>query len=211
LSLIPTQYLTEHSEKNSHKEISFSNALMCPAHLITDGEFIMETQHGDKTLLSFLEKSESLISEIGLGCALYQEKLTELKNRLVEGRFHLAVLGQFKRGKSTLLNALIGEPILPVAVIPLTAAPTFIQFGTEPMIQVSFGNGLNPESFAGQTTAERTAFLTRYVTEEGNPKNHHHMNPSAWVKGLTRSCRRRHLLTIEFNPVLHRCIPRPAV
>lgn len=151
---------------------SAPNALMCPTHFIAGGEFIMETQHEDKTLLSFLEISESLISEIGPGCALYQEKLNELKNRLVEGRFHLAVLGQFKRGKSTLLNALIGEPILPVAVIPLTAAPTFIQFGSVPMIQVSFGNGQSPESFTGQTTAERTAFLTQYVTEEGNPKNH---------------------------------------
>ncbi len=132
----------------------------------------METQHEDKMLLSFLEKSESLISEIGPGCTLYQEKLNELKNRLVEGKFHLAVLGQFKRGKSTLLNALIGEPILPVAVIPLTAAPTFIQFGSTPMIRVSFGNGQGPKSFTGQTTDERTAFLTQYVTEEGNPKNH---------------------------------------
>ena len=138
----------------------------------TDGEFMVEALNEDKSLLSFLERSENLISQIGSGCTLYQDKLNELKNRLVEGRFHLAVLGQFKRGKSTLLNALIGEPILPVSVIPLTAAPTFIQFGSTPMIRVSFGNGQSPESFTGQTTAERTAFLTQYVTEEGNPKNH---------------------------------------
>jgi hypothetical protein len=43
----------------------------------------------------------------------------------------IAVPGQFKGGKSTLRNALIGEPILPAGVVPLTAAPTFIQFGRD--------------------------------------------------------------------------------
>jgi hypothetical protein len=41
----------------------------------------------------------------------------------------LAVLGQFKRGKSTLLNALLGEPLLPTSVVPLTAIPTFLRAG----------------------------------------------------------------------------------
>src|ERR1035438_2708199 len=31
--------------------------------------------------------------------------------RIAEGRFYVACVGQFKRGKSTLLNALIGKPI----------------------------------------------------------------------------------------------------
>ena len=54
------------------------------------------------------------------------ESLRLLRTRLEEGRFHLAVLGQFKRGKSTLLNALLGEPLLPTSVVPLTAIPTFL-------------------------------------------------------------------------------------
>ena len=44
------------------------------------------------------------------------EKLRALRTRLEEGRFHLAVLGQFKRGKSTFLNAFLGEALLPTSV-----------------------------------------------------------------------------------------------
>jgi hypothetical protein len=36
----------------------------------------------------------------------------ELATRVEEGRFHVACVGQFKRGKSTLLNAIIGAPLL---------------------------------------------------------------------------------------------------
>jgi len=49
--------------------------------------------------------------------------------RIAEGRFYVACVGQFKRGKSTLLNALIGEPILPSGVVPVTAVPTILRFG----------------------------------------------------------------------------------
>ena len=52
-----------------------------------------------------------------------------LAARVSEGRFYLACIGQFKRGKSTLINALIGEPVLPVGFIPVTAVPTVIRYG----------------------------------------------------------------------------------
>ena len=61
--------------------------------------------------------------------AAHARRLDELEKRLSQGRFHLAVLGQVKRGKSTLLNALLGEDVLPSSVVPLTAIPTFIQYG----------------------------------------------------------------------------------
>jgi septin family protein len=44
--------------------------------------------------------------------------------RVVEGRFYLACVGQFKRGKSTLINALIGQEVVPTGFIPVTAVPT---------------------------------------------------------------------------------------
>lgn len=122
-------------------------------------------------LISLLDKGVSLISGLGQDFEHEAKKLSGLKGRLVDGRFHLAVLGQFKRGKSTLLNALISEPILPVSVIPLTAVPTFIQFGAEPMIRVHYGDNRKVEEFRGASTGDQTAFLVKYVTEEGNPKN----------------------------------------
>ncbi len=64
------------------------------------------------------------------------ERLLSLRARLEEGRFHLAVLGQFKRGKSTFLNAFLGEALLPTSVVPLTAIPTFVEYGPEVRIRV---------------------------------------------------------------------------
>jgi GTPase SAR1 family protein len=49
-----------------------------------------------------------------------QEEITgrieRLRKRLSEGVFKVAVLGQFKRGKSTLLNALLEMQLLPTGV-----------------------------------------------------------------------------------------------
>src|SRR5208282_1997303 len=53
-----------------------------------------------------------------------------LAERVSEGRFYAACVGQFKRGKSTLLNALIGHAVLPTAVVPVTSVPTIIRHGT---------------------------------------------------------------------------------
>ncbi|MFH1991254.1 MAG: dynamin family protein [Pseudomonadota bacterium] len=122
-------------------------------------------------LISVLNVATNLVSVLGSAFKHEAKKLSALKDRLMDGRFHLAVLGQFKRGKSTLLNALVAEPILPVSVIPLTAVPTFIQFGAVPKIRVHFGDTRSVEEFSGASTSDRTAFLVKYVTEEGNPKN----------------------------------------
>jgi len=99
------------------------------------------------------------------------KKLQSLRTRLEKGRFHLAVLGQFKRGKSTLLNAFLGEPLLPTSVVPLTAIPTFLEYGPEVRIRVRYQDERPSREFSGKTTAEFVDILHGFVTEEGNPKN----------------------------------------
>lgn len=123
------------------------------------------------SLADLLEKTAVTTAELGPQFDHYCNKLIDLRNRFSEGRFHLAVLGQFKRGKSTLLNALTGEPILPVGIVPLTAAPTFIQFGDAPKIRVRYQDGRPVDEFTGDSTVERSAYLTGFVTEKGNPQN----------------------------------------
>lgn len=76
-------------------------------------------------VVSLPDRAAGLIGELGNDFSPEGERLAVLRERLVRERFHLAVLGQFKRGKSTLLNALLGETLLPTAVLPLTAIPTF--------------------------------------------------------------------------------------
>jgi predicted GTPase len=86
-----------------------------------------------------------------------------LKEKLLQGKFNLAVLGQFKRGKTTLINALLGSRLLPTAVVPLTSIITLIKYGTDLHIEVFFNNGDKKEIMLEE--------LSDYVTERGNPEN----------------------------------------
>ena len=61
-----------------------------------------------------------------LGAEPVAEEARELATRVSEGRFYVACIGQFKRGKSTLLNALVGHEVVPTGFVPVTAVPTVI-------------------------------------------------------------------------------------
>lgn len=83
--------------------------------------------------------------------------------KLVQNRFNLAVVGQFKRGKSTFINALLKDRIVPTAIVPLTSIVTLIKYGERLKITVEFNDGKE-----SQIPLE---ILDGYVTEKGNPNN----------------------------------------
>ena len=85
-----------------------------------------------------------------------------LNERLAEGRFYVACVGQFKRGKSSLLNALIGQPVLPVGVVPITTAVTVVRFGNEHHARVCIGDRWREIAVDD---------ISAYVSEEQNPAN----------------------------------------
>ncbi|HEX9923049.1 MAG TPA: dynamin family protein [Anaerolineae bacterium] len=123
------------------------------------------------TLPALLGQITAGVTQLGAEFRVDRQKFQKLSQRLTEERFHLAVLGQFKRGKNTLLNALLGEVILPTAVVPLTAIPTFLHSGLHRQAQVIYQASQPGETFYGHNTDELTIFLTKFVTEAGNPKN----------------------------------------
>ena len=88
---------------------------------------------------------------------------TALAERFAEGRFHVACLGQFKRGKSTLLNALVGESVLPTGVVPMTSAATVLRAGLTLAVRVHFQNGSSADIPAGRSSysAPIPRFLAR--------------------------------------------------
>ncbi|MGQ9687538.1 MAG: dynamin family protein [Desulfobaccales bacterium] len=89
--------------------------------------------------------------------------LPRLLDKLRQNRFHLVVLGAFKRGKSTLINALLGEAILPTAIVPLTSVVTILTYGDRLSIEVRFHNGQRKQISQKE--------LVDYITEKGNPGN----------------------------------------
>jgi len=83
--------------------------------------------------------------------------------RVAEGRFYVACVGQFKRGKSTLINALIGASILPAGVVPVTTVPTVIRHGDHPRARIRFQS----EGWSAVPLDK----LDEYVSEDKNPEN----------------------------------------
>jgi Dynamin family len=49
-----------------------------------------------------------------------------------DSTFRVVVVGEFKKGKSTLVNALIGQQLLPVSLRPMTAVTTVVRYAPEP-------------------------------------------------------------------------------
>jgi len=71
-----------------------------------------------------------------LACRVHLQSELE---RLGEGRATVVVVGAFKRGKSTLLNALIGRDILPTGVVPVTALVTLVRAGLQDRVLLDLG------------------------------------------------------------------------
>lgn len=59
------------------------------------------------------------------------EKIKTLKEKNQSKNFKVLVMGEFSAGKSTMINALIGEPILPERALTATAIITEIKYGTD--------------------------------------------------------------------------------
>jgi GTP-binding protein EngB required for normal cell division len=93
--------------------------------------------------------------------ALLAQKLLA---RIAEDRFNLAVVGLFNRGKSSLMNAVLGVDRLPVGVLPLTSVITTVSYGSrERLIIQREGWSIAQE--------EPISAIKEYVTESGNPGN----------------------------------------
>jgi GTP-binding protein EngB required for normal cell division len=99
-----------------------------------------------------------------LGREQGERQCAELIVKLAEDRFTLAVLGQFKRGKSSLVNAIIGRDLLPTGVLPLTSAITVLKYGPAAKLIIHRKNSIFPEELS-------LSALPDYVTERGNPSN----------------------------------------
>jgi predicted GTPase len=108
-----------------------------------------------------LGRLAQLAQELGSEHAFDDAK--SLAERLSEGRFYVACIGQFKRGKSTLLNALLEDRVLPTGVVPITTVPTVIRYGNKRKARVRFQAGTWSDISAED--------LTQYVSEEHNPEN----------------------------------------
>lgn len=91
------------------------------------------------SLVTDLEKLRELAQK--RGHAASEQELAAALQRLHSGHFTLAVVGEFKRGKSTLINALLGQDIFPADVLPTTATLNRLVYSLEKSVDLHYHDG----------------------------------------------------------------------
>jgi GTPase SAR1 family protein len=114
-----------------------------------------------QALRSIFERIQQAAPEV-LSVESNQEFIS-LSTKFHESQFYLVFLGQFKRGKTTLLNALLGVDLLPTGVLPLTSIVTIVRYGFEASGRIEFLDGHSQRIPLPE--------IPNFVTEVGNPRN----------------------------------------
>ena len=94
----------------------------------------------------------------------FTERLIEWDKAITKRRtepFSLVVLGDFKRGKSTIINAILGKSIAPVNVAPETFTINSISYGETPSAEAVLKNGQRITLTADDLVRERLEKLMR--------------------------------------------------
>ncbi|WP_293352622.1 MULTISPECIES: dynamin family protein [unclassified Microcoleus] len=97
------------------------------------------------------------------------EELTKISRKLQSQRFRVAVVGEFSKGKSTLLNALLGEEIQPVRDIPCSGTVTVLKYGPQQRVICKYKDGreeeISPQQYKDKASISEEAALGSFGEE----------------------------------------------
>ena len=116
--------------------------------------------------LADLLRSASLVARAAQPKNLYP--LEDLFARLAEDRFNLAVVGQFSRGKTSLMNAMLNTERLPTGIVPLTSVITTVQYGTTECARIEFQENRLPFEFPWSLSQTTSLNVTTRETCNGS-------------------------------------------
>jgi GTP-binding protein EngB required for normal cell division len=111
--------------------------------------------------VGLLRLIEELITRNGM--VEFRPRIDALASRLEDNNLEIALFGRVSSGKSSLLNVLLNTSVLPVGVLPITAVPTRLQYGTTLHTVVTFGSG--------RSETVSVEDFGNLVSEQGNPGN----------------------------------------
>ena len=126
--------------------------------LYTGGGVVMETRFA-----VMKDRLVGVVDDLSKINSNRDKRLGEITEKLALEQFNLVVMGQFKRGKSTFINALIGAEILPTSIIPLTSIVTILRYGQKAKAMVRYLDEKEEEIDLPD--------IPKFVTEKRNPKN----------------------------------------
>jgi len=110
-----------------------------------------------KKIVSTLVNDLKQLRKFSQQLKLSHNAIDEVLNRIEANSFTVAIVGEFKRGKSTFINALLGKEILPTDVLPCSATLNRVVYGDKPEIKITFKDG--------QTQSVPIEQLHEYVTK----------------------------------------------
>ena len=72
---------------------------------------------------------------------IFIDRIDNALNRLERETMNLLIVGEFSRGKSTFINALLQSPVLPSKVNPTTATINLIKGGEKKEMLINYRDG----------------------------------------------------------------------
>ena len=90
-----------------------------------------------------LENTGEVMTQLELTKQAEQAKAAA--SRIKSHVFSVGIMGEFKRGKSTVINALLGEEIAPADVVPASATLNRITYGLNPKATIVYKDGRREE------------------------------------------------------------------
>ncbi|MEG4119331.1 dynamin family protein [Microcoleus sp. N9_B4] len=117
-----------------------------------------------KLYLTLLDGSDRNVLSASL-----TEEVTKISRKLESQCFRVAVVGEFSKGKSTLLNALLGEEIQPVRDIPCSGTVTVLKYGPQQRVICKYTDGgeeeISPDQYQEKASISEEAALGSFGDE----------------------------------------------
>lgn len=112
--------------------------------------------------ITLVKQAYNLLSKDD-ACTSEANRCRQLLDKLEDEKLTISIIGQFKRGKSTVSNRILGKDVLPSGIVPVTSVITKVVYGNEGAT-VKFRNGKVEETDFSQ--------LSKYINEQENKGNH---------------------------------------
>lgn len=116
---------------------------------------------------AFNQKLEQLLDiSVQHGFKREQKMLQELQQDVMSNEYIIVVIGEFNHGKSSFVNAILGEALLPTGIIPTTATINALYYAQEPQIHICYkGQEEQPLSYSNETLQ---AYIADHIDEAAN-------------------------------------------
>jgi GTPase SAR1 family protein len=113
-----------------------------------------------------LSDASEVINELNMSTA--SENLGKLSKKVNNDTFKIQVIGTFKNGKSTFINSLLGEDVLPAYALPCTAVINEVKYGEKKEAILHFRNPL-PQNLPASISQKALAHMQRYQMKDVPP------------------------------------------